>query len=216
VLGITGAGNPGLLLVDPDEELPDFTPIDFDGLAPKVRDGLVKVVSDARNWASEPTGVHDTEIVHVRGRDGRVGVRSIRTRMKRSYPGTHYIGIESDGFRLAVHTVWLSRRNTWAVYACFDGGRKGRFTQWQPFEWHPLSNYDVAGEPDSDREANRLERALDIAYRKARALRSEWGAVTMTVEQAMVMPFSPERVAVIQDGQSSGNGRRRVTDEREE
>lgn len=217
-------------LVQEDDRLPEFIPIDGDALPDDVRDRLISIVSDARNWAQEPTGVTETDVVHVRRANGEVGVKSIRSKVRRTYPGKYTIGSEQDGFRIGVFTVWLTKRQTWGVYACWDGGRKGRYTEWLPFEWYPVDS--IPGEPGSrgpeqgvkphrnravvgasDPECYRLDRALEIAYLKQKALRSEWGAAPLSAEQAIHLPYAPERLAVIQDGQSSGNGRRRRTSE---
>ncbi len=221
VRGEDADGNPHYYLLEDDEthdnslvsRLPHFDAIDAEALKPETLNRLIQTVSFAPNWCWEPSGVSVVQPVHVRqriGSDNFVSLKTVKVKEQRSYPGTHYIGTEREGFRLAVHTVWLERRRQWAVYACFDGGRnlKG-FTEWWPFEWY-LVDLEIHEDKDNlGRDRAEVDRALEIAYLKAKQLRNEWGQVDGTT--SIPLPFSPERLSTIADAQHHGMERKRRT-----
>jgi len=60
-------------------------------------------------------------------------------------------------------------------------------------------------------QADTLERALTVAWLKHRAMRSELGLVGELGDKALLLPFSPGRLASIADAQSV-DARRRERD----
>lgn len=220
-------------LTDDSQRLPDFDPLDFDGMRPEMAQRLVRFVSDARNWVHEPTGVSQVDVVHHGKAGGKPRIEVKKPRETRTYPGCHWInpkptydskGRRHEPFaRTAVLTCWSTRKG-WCVYVCEQGPKRGQFDTWIPTEWwHDLTwarrqdgtpvqipVTDEFYESYLSDDIDHLDRALEVAYLKAAEIR-QWMGEMAPFESPL--PFSPERLEVIGHAQVNEFERRRVTSE---
>lgn len=224
--------------VEDHELLPEFDEIDWQHLKPATLRKAINLVSFMPNWVWEESGVQvahathewtsevvSTPVLRTWPDTGKVLIEHQFTKrrfrklterkpkMKRDYPGTHYIGWsnnqsgERDSFRILITTIWLERHERYAVYCAWDGGKPNgaRFTEWVPFAWHLVEPSTADLRADYDPKFWDLDRALEIASLKAHALRVEFG-----IDQPQEpLPFSPDRLKRIADAQDSGVERSR-------
>jgi hypothetical protein len=126
--------------IEDPSELPEPTDIDFDNLSERAQRRLVAEVSDARNWAYEPTTEWTQTPTVTEYKDGNTVTKPGTMRLVRNKPGHHIIGTHGDlAFgRQSIVTYWSARRQQWILVRCWEGPPRNGFTQWIPNAMIPV------------------------------------------------------------------------------